>query len=147
MDTAFVAEFADGEYRFWLPLPELFEFERENGPLTKFHEDMREGTGLDGENNFVFIGGGSATAKAILDITRLALKGGNQGMVDGEEDEVGPIRAKRLVTDYCYPARPLAESAALAFRIASTALFGIKLKTQKKSPSEGLSTESSQKDK
>lgn len=136
MDTAFTAEFADGEYRFWLPMPQVFEFERENGPLTKFEEDMRPGIGVDGDDKFVFMGGGSASSKAILEIIRLALIGGNSGEVNGEEDEVGPIRAKRLVAEYCYPARPLSEAAALAFRIASTAIFGIKLKAQKKTDDE-----------
>ena len=135
MDTALTSPFADGEYRFWLPLPQVFELERECGSMLALEERLRAGIGQDGAGGAVFVGGGDATAKEIREVIRIGLIGGNNATVDGEEKEVGPTRAKALVSDYTYPARPLAESAALAWSILSAAIFGIELK--KKSDPEG----------
>lgn len=126
--TEIVAEFADGEYRFWLPLPQLFSFEREHGPLLAFYGKIYEAIGIGGDGQFVYAGPGGPDTAAILALIRLALIGGNQGIVNGEEREVGPILAKNLVAEYCYPFRPIEEAAALAFRIADEAVRGIQLK-------------------
>ena len=128
METALVTPFADGEYRFWLPLPQIFELERDLGSMLAMEERLRAGIGQDHTGGAVFVGGGDATAKEIREIIRLSLIGGNHAVVDTEEAEVGPIKAKNLVNEYVYPARPLAESAGLAWSILSAAIFGIELK-------------------
>lgn len=130
MDTAVTTEFGDGSYRFWLPLPQVFELERSCGDtsILAIEEKLRASVGYDDEGKVSFVGGGVATVKEIRETIRLALIGGNSGMIDGEEVEIGPIRAKQLVDLYCYPARPLAENAALAWLILSSAIFGVRLK-------------------
>lgn len=136
METAVNAEFGDGEYRFWLPLPQLFELERSCGDVSilAMEERLRQGIGLSDDGDASFIGGGSAMGKEVLEVIRLGLIGGNSGMVDGAEVEVGPLRAKQLVNLYAYPARPFAESAVLAWRILSAAIFGVRLKKKEEAP-------------
>lgn len=137
METDLLAAFGDGEYRFWLPLPQVFELERACGDVSimTLEERLRGAIGQDGAGEVVFIGGGTAMVRDIRETIRLGLIGGNQGIIDSEEREVGPLRAKQLVDLYTYPARPLAESAVLAWRILSTAIFGVRLK--KKVDQEG----------
>ncbi|MFN3474087.1 MAG: hypothetical protein ACK4ZW_08585 [Blastomonas sp.] len=128
MDTRVEIPFGDGEYSFWLPLPQVVELERLSGrPMLAIEESLRQaiGTGPDGLS---FLGGGSGHTKDVLDILRLGLIGGNCGMVDGEEQEVGPLRAKQLVEQYAYPARPLSENVVQAWRVVSAAIFGVELK-------------------
>jgi hypothetical protein len=147
VDTAVTTEFGDGSYRFWLPLPQVFELERScDSSILAIEEKLRISIGQDEDGKTVFIGGGTASIKEIRETIRLALIGGNSGMVDGVETEIGPIRAKQLVEAYCYPARPLAENAALAWLILSSAIFGVRLKkkavaetTSDPSPSEKAS--------
>lgn len=129
METALTTDFADGQYRFWLPLPQVFELERGcDASIITMEERLRGGIGQDEAGNVVFIGGAGDTVQVIRETIRLGLIGGNSAMVDGQEREVGPLRAKELVDNYTYPARPLAESAALAWLILSTAVFGVRLK-------------------
>lgn len=130
METALTARFADGEYRFWLPLPQVFELERSCGDVSilAIEERLRGGIGQDVDGKTHFVGGGIASTREIRETIRLALIGGNNGLVDGEAVEVGPMRAKELVDTYCYPQRPLAESAVLAWSILSAAIYGVRLK-------------------
>ena len=146
MDTACTSFFGDGEYRFWLPLPQVFELERVcECSILEIEERLRAGIGQDVEGAPHFLGGGTAGVKHIRETIRLGLIGGNSGVVDGEEGEVTPLRAKQLVDLYCYPARPLAESAALAWLILSSAIFGVRLK--KKAEAAGSDPRPSAKDK
>ena len=146
MDTAVDLAFGDGTYRFWLPLPQAFELERACGDISilAIEERLRAGIGQNGDD-FEFLGGGSAMIREVRETLRLGLIGGNSGMVDGEEIEVGPIRAKQLVDQYVYPARPLSEGAVLAWRVLYAAIFGIRLKKKADEPETG-DTESSKKD-
>lgn len=142
MDTDLLAEFGDGEYRFWLPLPQVFELERVCGDtsIMTLEERLRGCIGQSEDGEIGFIGGGAPMVRDIRETIRLGLIGGNSGSVDGSEVEVGPLRAKQLVDLYCYPARPLAESAVLAFRILSAAIYGVRLK---KKADQGGSTDPS----
>ena len=147
METACEAKFGDGEYRFWLPLPQVFELERVcDASIIAIEERLRMGMGQNDDGSMEFIGGGTGMVREIRETIRLGLIGGNQGLVDGEEIEVGPLRAKQLVDLYCYPARPLAEGVALAWLILSSAIFGVRLK--KKAEAEGeVNASNSAKDK
>lgn len=149
MTTEVVTEFADGEYRFWLPMPQVTTFERDHGSVFEFWGKLTDAIGVDGDGKFHYIGPNGPPVAALLDFIRLALIGGDHCMVNGEEDEVGPTKAKNLVGDYCYPARPLAEAAALAFQIADAAVRGINLSGKKKAevtsdPSHSDAEQSSQ---
>lgn len=145
METACTAGFGDGEYRFWLPLPQVFELERAcDSSIIAIEERLRMGMGQQEDGSMVFIGGGTGMVREIRETIRLGLIGGNSALVDGEEGEVGPMRAKQLVDLYCYPARPLAEGAALAWLILSSAIFGVRLK-KKDVASDGLNESHSEK--
>lgn len=146
MDTDLIAAFGDGEYRFWLPLPQVFELERVCGDTSvmTLEERLRGAIGHDETGEVLFIGGGAAMVRDIRETIRLGLIGGSSGMTDAGEAEVGPLRAKQLVDLYCYPARPLAESAVLAWRILSAAIYGVRLK-KKADPGEPIDQNPSEK--
>jgi hypothetical protein len=135
VETAVTAEFADGEYRFWLPLPQMVALERACGDtsILTLEERLRAAVGQDGDKD-VFLGGGWAMVADIRETIRLALIGGNHGLVGGEEIEVGPIRAKQLVDEYVCPARPMSEGVVLAWRILFAMVFGARLKKKADEP-------------
>lgn len=137
MTTEVIAPFADGEYRFWLGLPQLVELERKCGDTSVLvlEERLRGAIGVDDKGKFTFLGGGSAMIADVRETIRLALIGGASGVVDGADIEVGPQRAMQLVETYVCPARPLSEGVVLAWRILHTLLNGADLK--KKSDQEG----------
>lgn len=138
MDTAVILPFGDGQYRFWLPLPQVFELERVCGDvsLLAIEERLRGGIGQDETGAYVFAGGGSAMVREVRETIRLGLIGGNSGLTDDGETEVGPLRAKELLDLYSYPARPLVESALLAWRILHAAIFGVRLEEGSKKKAE-----------
>jgi hypothetical protein len=146
MDTAVELEFGDGTYRFWLPLPQIVALERACGDVSilTIEERLRGAIGQEGEE-FVFLGGGSAMIADVRETIRLGLAGGDHGMVEGEEIEVGPIRARQLVDEYAYPARPLAEGVVLAWRILHAAIFGVRLKKKAEPQPEAPSASPSEK--
>lgn len=145
-DTAVTLKFADGEYRFWLGLPQVVAVERACGDtsILEIEERLRAAIGQEGEE-FVFLGGGKAMVTDVRETIRLALIGGNHALVDGEEIEVGPIVAKNLVDEYIYPARPLAEGVVIAWRILHAAIFGVRLDASKKKPAEASDESRSEK--
>lgn len=154
-DTAVHLQFADGEYRFWLPLPQVVELERKTGAsILAIEERLRAAIGADGpqeDPTFVFLGGGSATVADVRETLRLALWGGGGGLVDGQEVEVGPNTARQLVDAYVYPARPFSEGVVQAWRVLHAAIHGIQLVKKKgkgvtgagETPSENLSEKGS----
>jgi hypothetical protein len=137
VQTEVTAEFADGTYRFWLPLPQMTALERVCGDtsILTLEERMRAAIGVAGDD-FEFIGGGAAMITDIRETIRLALIGGNHGMVGGEEVDVGPIRAKQLVDEYVCPARPMSEGIVLAWRILHALVFGARLKKKADDPAD-----------
>lgn len=146
MQTRVEMPFGDGEYVFWLPLPQVVELERVTGrPMLAIEESLRQAIGGAADGELSFLGGGSAHAKDVLDVLRLGLIGGNSGMVHDEEVEVGPIRAKQLVEQYAYPARPLSEGVVQAWRVLSAAIFGVELK-KKAEPDPGENLSDTEKD-
>ncbi len=145
MDTAVDLAFADGEYHFWLPLPQIIELERKTGEsILVIEERLRGAIGVDGED-FVFLGGGSAKITDVRETIRLGLIGGNSAMVDGQEIEVGPVLAASLIDAYAYPTRPLSEGIVLAWRILHAAIHGVELKKKVTNPSEEKSQSRSEK--
>ena len=133
MDTAVELDFADGRYRFWLALPHVVELERKCGGKSVFaiYDQLGAGLGLN-DDAPVYLGGGKAMITDIRETIRLGLIGGNSGMVDGSESEIGPQRARDLVDSYTYPNRPLIEGMHIAWAILHAAITGITLK--KKAP-------------
>lgn len=135
MTTEVIAEFADGEYRFFMPMPQVVTFERDHGSILDFWGKLSESTGIDDNGAFHFVGTSGPPTGAIRDLIRLALIGGDHGMKEGSPVDMDPIVAKHLVDDYVFPARPLNAAAALAFRIVDAAVRGVQLK-KKMTPEE-----------
>jgi hypothetical protein len=145
MDTAIELDFADGRYRFWLPMPQIVALERgpSNNPypgayprsVFAMYEAMASGVAEDDEGP-KFLSNVSAFASDVIETIRLGLIGGNLGVVNGEEVEVGPILAGRLVREYAYPARPLEESLYVAWAILHAAIRGIQLKKKGEAPAK-----------
>lgn len=149
MDTAIEKPFADGVYRFWLPLLQITEIERTRGqrdrddvliPKSIFiiYDELSSGLAFDGEKP-IYIGGGRAIVKDAQAVIRGALLGGNQGLVNGEQIEVGSQRANELIEVYTYPNRPLIESVVLAWEILHAAITGISVKKKDAPASEEAS--------
>lgn len=137
METAVTLPFADGEYRFWLPLPQVMELQRKTGDtsILVIHERLSGSIGVETTNAdpiYRFLTGGSAMVEDVRETLRLGLIGGNCGYVNGEEVEVGPLMAKRLVDDYVYPARPFAEGVVQAWQVLQAAIGGVQLSSKKK---------------
>jgi len=134
-DTAVTLAFGDGDYRFWLGLPQVVELERKCGDKSVFamYDAMGAGLGIDGATP-VYLGGGSAMVTEIRETIRLGLIGGKSGMVDGAEIEVGPQAARELVEGYVFPNRPMVEGLHVAWSILHAAIVGISLK---KAPGAG----------
>jgi len=153
-DTAVDLDFAGGKFRFWLPGPQIFAVER--GPVARRHEgyprsifamydQLSEGLGL-AEGRAVYVGGATALEGDIRNIILQGLIGGNSGMVDGEQIEVGPQLAAEMVQDNLYPARPLIECMHLAWAILNAAINGIDLKKKPVATDEAGAPNLSEKD-
>ncbi|QCI92127.1 hypothetical protein [Novosphingobium sp. EMRT-2] len=125
--TEVTMPFADGSYRFFLPQRQVSEFEEKHGTICGLEFNLRSCIMMNGEGHAIFSGGGAAEAQQIRDLIRAALIGGNKAVVDDKTIEVGPQAALALVDRYVYPARPLGESAALAWRILGAAIYGNQL--------------------
>lgn len=143
-DTATEITFGDGTYRAWLPLPQAIELERKCGltdregrtwpkSLFTLYEELGAGLGRSDDGEIIFIGGGAALARDANETIRLGLIGGNNGPDEGQGPEVGPIRAARLVELYGFPARPLSEVTATAWKILHATIVGIDLKKKDES--------------
>jgi hypothetical protein len=119
------------------------QFDREGVPHPKsiyqIHSELGAGLGID-EDLPVYMGGGATYPNDIREVIRLGLIGGNKGLVDEEEKEVGPLTASHLVDSYVYPARPLIESQHVAWSILQAAIVGVqvKKKAETSEAAEGL---------
>lgn len=123
-ETDVTLAFADGHYRFWLPLPQVRELERDGPVLLALAWHLQGGIGIDETGKPFYAGGTGAEIRAIRDVIRLGLIGGNRAIVDGEELEVGPKRAAELLDAYVFPTRALSEAAAIAWRVLAAAVYG-----------------------
>lgn len=133
METALIKPFADGEYRFWLPMPRVIAAERE---MSRDRERPRSIFGLFydlGEalasnlGQLVLAGPTSATINECQSVIRNALCGGDEGTVNGETIAVGDAMAQELLQTYCYPARPAMHDVALAWDILKAAIYGVEI--------------------
>lgn len=146
MDTSVELDFADGRYRFWLTLPHVVELERKAGGKSIFaiYDQLGAGLGLN-DGAPVYLGGGQGMITDIRETIRLGLIGGNDGLIAGEQIEVGPTRARELVDLYTFPNRPIIESLHVAWTILHAAITGISLKKKAYPESEADSLNHSEK--
>lgn len=117
-ETATTLPFADGDYKFFLPLPRVVAAEREaDCSIFQLFYDIGENVAALGEE-MVLNGPSPARLKQCHALIRNALIGG------GQTEE----QARDLVATYCYPARPAIRDIALAWSILDAAIYGIRVK-------------------
>lgn len=140
METAIIKPFADGEYRFWLPMPSVIAADRELGLagerrtsgsgaprclLALFYDlGGALGTSL---GQTILTGPAAATVEECQIVIRNALSGGGEGRVGEDDIGVAHTLAQDLVQTYCYPARPAVYDLELCYRILEAAFYGVKL--------------------
>lgn len=141
METRVEAAFAGGRYSFWLPLPRVIEIER--GPqgfrhdkrypvsIFQLYDEIGSGLGVH-EGKPVYIGGSHAIIGDARNVILQGLIGGGAGIVDGQEVEVGPMRAGELLEAYTFPNAPAVEVMFLAWTILNAAINGVQLDASKK---------------
>lgn len=124
MQTALELEFADGEYLFDLKIPQLAELQEKRGcGIFKLYGRVVQGRYIFEGLSIASTVEGEAYAEDLFEVIRLALIGGNSGVVNGEEVKVSPITARKLVERYCHDA-PLKESWAVAAAILGARIEG-----------------------
>lgn len=135
MDTAITRDFADGVYRFWLPMPQVIAAEREmarrdaegnpqpHSIFAVFHE-LGAHLGQLGDET-VLTGPSPALLSDAHAVIRGALTGGADGYVNGAAVAVNGSMARELVATYCYPARPAIHDLGLAWEVLRAAIYGI----------------------
>lgn len=135
--TEITLPFADGEYRFFLPVAMVDELDKKHGSIMSIEPNLRAGIGIAEDGSAFYLGGGAVEAAAIRDVIRCALIGGNKATVNEKTIEVSPLDAAQLVKAYVHPARPLGEGAALAWRILAAAIYGNGLTSEPAESEEG----------
>ena len=127
METAYIGAFADGEFRFHLPMARLVAAEREaDCSIFELFQNLGEHLGAVADE-MVLAGPSPARLRQCHALIRNALIGGGT-------DEV---EAKELIETYCYPARPAIHDMALAWSILKAAIYGVELKKK----AEGAETD------
>ncbi|MEI5687744.1 hypothetical protein [Sphingomonas kyungheensis] len=134
--------FADGVYRFHLQRAQIQELERKCSYQAKNGEMIPLGIGAifsrvakgrsflpTGEVDWSAITQAELLASEIcqmdcVETIRLALIGGNRGIVDGEELRVGPDRARQLVDTYVV-GQPVEDAWHYAFASLGALMYGV----------------------
>jgi hypothetical protein len=124
MLTALELEFADGEYTFDLKLPQLAELQEKRGcGIFKLYGRVVQGRYIFEGQTIASTVEGEAYAEDLFEVVRLALIGGNAGVVSGEEIKVSANLARKLVERYCHDA-PLKEAWAIAAAVLGARIEG-----------------------
>lgn len=145
MDTAVTLQFADGEYRFFLPMARIVEVERQCGDksIEIMYQEMGGSLGIDPETDApIYLSGGAARIKDVYEVIRCGAIGGGECRIGEETRKVSPLDAKALVDEYV-DGRPFSETVPVAWAILNAALHGVRLK--KKAEPEAESPSASEK--
>ncbi|MGJ0508933.1 MAG: gene transfer agent family protein [Methylocystis sp.] len=124
MQNSIDLKFADGDYTFALPLKQINELQRKTdigiGGLLK--RVMNGCAVVEGQ-----IFGNPMLAEFyaldIIETIRQGLIGGNRGVVNGDEIEVSPVLAAKLIDAYVL-SQPLSQSWNIAAAILGAAVIG-----------------------
>lgn len=129
-------DFADGEYRFRLLLPQLAELQSKcDAGVGLIFSRLMKGRYRDGDDIVFNPLEAIFKYQDITETIRLGLIGGGMGMVDGKQVKVGPGDALRLMRTYVEP-RPLLDNWSIAAAVAMASMIGYSdPKAEKKSPS------------
>lgn len=135
MATHIDLEWADGTYRFRLPLPQINELQRKTGKgigllfqsVLKGRYNLPDGTGSFGnpiEAEF--------HSNEIIETIRQGLIGGRKAWLDGTEKALDDPAIAALMLTYVYPERPLAECWSIAASILLACIEGYEEPDKKK---------------
>lgn len=117
-------DFADGEYRFALPLAQIDELQRKCGAgIGAIFARTIKGAHRVGDELILAPGQAEFYALDIIETVRQGLIGGKMGTVDGKTVDVTPPLAKRLVDNYVL-GQPLSHAWELAVAILGAVIVG-----------------------
>jgi hypothetical protein len=130
-------EFGDGSYTFALPLAQIAELQRKTGVgIGGLFSRVLKGCFETGGKVYVDPANAQFYALDIIETIRHGLVGGGKGMVNGEEIEVKPPLANRLVDTYVM-GNPLKDSWSLATSILGACIVGYDPPKKELPPSPG----------
>lgn len=134
-------EFADGEYRFALPLAQIDELQRKCGAgIGAIFSRVLKGASRHGNDIILAPGQAEFYAGDLIETVRQGLIGGKRGTVDGTEIEVNPSVVKRLLDAYVMD-QPLSRAWELAVAILGAVIVGYEPKKAEAAASETPETE------
>lgn len=117
-------DFADGEYTFALPLPQLRELQRNTDiGIGGLYRRVTKGVYAVGDKTLFRTDEAEFYALDLTETIRLGLLGGGKGLVNGEVITVTPAIANRLLAEYVFP-QPLVESWKLIYSILGACIIG-----------------------
>lgn len=117
-------DFADGEYRFALPIEQISELQEKcDAGIGKIYSRTMAGVRRDGDKLMLIPSAAEFYGNEVREVVLQALIGGKQGIVDGEPVEVKPPRAKLLIRRYLDD-QPLIYPWELAVTILSAVIVG-----------------------
>lgn len=139
MATHIDLEWADGVYRFRLPLPQINELQRKTGKgIGILFRDVLKGRYNlpDGGGSFGNPIEAEFHSNDIIETIRQGLIGGRKAWLDGEEVQLDDRAVASLMTTYVYPARPLTQGWEVAAAILMACLEGYDEPDKKKDGSD-----------
>lgn len=93
--------FGDGEYLFALTVPRLIELQEKTGDgIGELHARMMKGVVRSSEGIALIPNYAEFRILDLIETIRQALIGGGKGIVEGQEVEVTPLVAQRLMENY-----------------------------------------------
>lgn len=117
-------EFADGEYRFALPLGQIDELQRKCGAgIGAIFARAIKGATRIGDDIILAPASAEFYALDLIETIRQGLIGGGQGTVDGRTVKVDPNMVRRLVDNYVLN-QPLRTAWELAVAILGAVIVG-----------------------
>ena len=129
-------EFADGEYTFALPLPQIDELQTKCGiGIGGLFARVYKGYHRVGDEIVQVPDHAEFYASDIVETIRQGLIGGGKGIVDGAEVKVTPAIANRLVANYVL-VKPLSKGWSTAASILAACIVGYE-PPKKAPPAEG----------
>lgn len=117
-------EFGDGQYTFALPLVQIAELQRKTGiGIGGLYARVIKGAQAVGDKVYLNPGSAEFYALDLVETIRHGLIGGGKGVVNGEEIEVTPLIANKLVDAYVL-GQPLQAAWNVAVTVLGVAIVG-----------------------
>jgi len=140
MQSTIDLEFADGEYTFALPVPQINELQTKCGiGIGGLFKRVCSSVKVNDQLQPVMaLGDAEFYLADILETIRQGLIGGGRGVVDNQEIQVTPAIANRLIANYVAD-KPLLPNLTLAASILSVCVVGYD-PPKKDVPAEGPAT-------